>query len=161
MEYHVLHKMMNYYRGFNKVLEEDWQKNAQKIGITSAEQHILWILHFENEATMSKIAQLGLWDISTVMQVVKRLKEKLLVEVQKDSNDRRISYVKLTEKGKTIRKESSLSTFQLQKFVEEYVSKSEANKEKVIGMMDFLKDLNTHFYGEQFSNWVENSGNRF
>lgn len=94
-----MHMMMNYVRGVYKVLEEDWQKSAKALGLTQAEQHILWIVSFEQEATISRIAQLGLWDVSTVMQVIKRLKEKGLVQMLKKDHDRRISYVSLTEEG--------------------------------------------------------------
>ncbi|RBW70633.1 MarR family winged helix-turn-helix transcriptional regulator [Bacillus taeanensis] len=156
-----LHYLLNYLRGINKVFEEDWQKAAKKIGLTQAEQHTLWIVYLEKEVTVTRIAEIGLWDVSTVMQVLKRLKEKELVETKKKSSDRRVSYVYLTEKGKQKQKQSSEGYYQFYEFFEEYRGQDERNKKVLDDALELLKECNRHFHGRDFVNWIEHSGKTF
>ncbi|MBU8907775.1 MarR family transcriptional regulator [Desertibacillus haloalkaliphilus] len=149
-----VHLIMNYTRGLYKILEDDWQKAAQQIGLTLAEQHALWIIYFEQKAPMSRIAEVGLWDLSTVMQIVKRLKEKGLVKTEKDENDLRISYVLLTEKGKQKHEQSKELEIRLDDFVDEYSKQSDETKHFMKQMISFLADANRHFHGEDFIHWV-------
>ncbi|MBB6451944.1 MarR family protease production transcriptional regulator HPr [Salirhabdus euzebyi] len=157
MKINEVHELINYYRGMYKVLEQDWQKSAQDQGITSAEQHILWILHFEKEATMSRIAQLGLWEISTVMQVIKRLTKKGLVDVQKNKKDLRISYVTLTDEGKKVREETQNYTYKITEYLHDFAGRNEENRKLIDQMKEFLLDFNKHFHGEEFSKWVKHT----
>ncbi|WP_158735220.1 MarR family transcriptional regulator [Alteribacillus sp. YIM 98480] len=146
------HSYLNLLRGALKVVEEDWQSAANDLGITQAEQHILWILFMEKKATMSKIAELGLWDLSTVMQIIKRLKSKQLVKIEKNENDLRVSYVTLTEKGEEIRKASSEKTHRFLQFIEEY---GRSNQDFLKHFHLFLQAANSRFHGENFVRWVE------
>ncbi len=151
----VTHLLINLLRGTYKVLDEDWQKSAQKIGLTQSEQHLLWIVYFEKKAPMSRIAEVGLWDLSTVMQVIKRLKHKGLVQTIKDENDLRVSYVMLTEEGEQKRVQSTEFTYKITEYVMNYYSQSEENKQFIEQMVTFYKDLNQHFHGKEFINWIE------
>jgi MarR family transcriptional regulator, protease production regulatory protein HPr len=153
------HMMINYMRGVYKVLEEDWQKSAKTIGLTQAEQHILWIVSLEEDITISKIAYYGLWDVSTVMQVIKRLKDKGLVKLEKKNDDRRISYVYLTEKGIEKHKDSKSFNCQIYNFLQEWLE--DGNKQEFYkDLIQLHKDLNKHFHGEEFVDWVEDTGKR-
>lgn len=152
-----VHLMMNHFRGAYKVLEEEWQKSAREIGLTQAEQHVLWIVSLEREATITRIAELGLWDVSTVMQVVKRLKEKGFILVKKKENDRRISYVELTKAGNEKRKQSEQYKYKLYDFVKGFNSESKENAEFLEQLVSFYEQVNQHFYGREFVNWVDST----
>jgi MarR family transcriptional regulator, protease production regulatory protein HPr len=152
-----VHLIMNHFRGAYKVLEEEWQKSAKQIGLTQAEQHIIWIVSLEKEATITRIAELGLWDVSTVMQVVKRLKEKGYIVVKKKTSDRRISYVVLTESGNEKKKESEQHTYRLYDFIKKFLNKSEKNATFLGQMLHFYEEVNQHFYGREFVNWIDST----
>jgi MarR family transcriptional regulator, protease production regulatory protein HPr len=152
-----LHIMVNYMRGVYKVLEDDWQKSAKKIGLTQAEQHVLWISSLEKDITISKIANYGLWDVSTVMQVIKRLKDKGLVTLEKKDDDRRISYVYLTEEGKVKQKLSMNFNCKIYGFLQNWLQEGD-KQEFYKNLIQLHRDLNEHFHGEEFVEWVEETG---
>ncbi|MDQ0299551.1 MarR family protease production transcriptional regulator HPr [Salibacterium salarium] len=149
------HSYLNLLRGILKVMEEDWQKSAQDLGITQAEQHILWILYMESQATMTKIADIGLWDLSTVMQIIKRLREKKLVKIEKNENDLRVSYVSLTNKGEEIRRVTAEQPHQLLNFIEQYGNNSDEHMQELEDFHRFLEEINLQFHGKEFVDWVK------
>ncbi|MFB5661546.1 MarR family transcriptional regulator [Alteribacillus sp. HJP-4] len=149
------HTLLNLFRGMHKVIEEDWQNSAKQLGITQAEQHILWIIHMEKKATMSRVAEIGLWDLSTVMQIVKRLKEKQLVTTVKNDNDLRVSYVLLTGKGKKVREASSELGHRVLEFIENFFEESNENKMFLDNLHHFLREANKEFHGNDFVQWVD------
>ncbi|WP_245893864.1 MarR family winged helix-turn-helix transcriptional regulator [Salsuginibacillus halophilus] len=145
------HKYLNMFRGAYKVLEEDWQRSAREIGLTLAEQHTLWIIQIEGKATMSRVAEVGLWDLSTVMQMMKRLKEKGLVQTSKNEEDLRVSYVVLTTLGEEKVEASKGFTHRLENFLDN----CEANEEDLTYIYEFLRRINQTYHGDGFINWVE------
>ncbi|MBN8208183.1 BlaI/MecI/CopY family transcriptional regulator [Bacillus sp. NTK071] len=149
------HKLMNYMRGTYKVLENEWQKNAREIGLTQAEQHVMWIVYLEKEITITRISEIGLWDVSTVMQVLKRLKNKAFVKLEKKANDRRVSYVSLTDVGLEKVDASTQYSYSVMNYLDEYREKSEEHAEFLKEMYQFQMDFNKHFHGSEFVNWVE------
>ncbi len=155
MDYHSIHQMLNYFRATYKVIEEDWQKSAQEVGITQSEQHMLWIIYFEKKVSMSHIAKVGLWDLSTVMQVIKRLKTKGLVQTIKDENDLRISYVMLTPEGEKKREATSKIMYRFGDFINEYANESEEHKQRLEAALNFVQDMSKHFYGQDYIQWVD------
>jgi MarR family transcriptional regulator, protease production regulatory protein HPr len=158
MEKSYLHVIINLVRGLHKTLEHDLENAAKHYGLTAAEHHILCIVFVEKEATMTQIAEKGLWDVSTVMQVIKRLKEKNLVTSSKRPNDRRITYVKLTEKGLEIQKQSFIHEYRLFNYIEEKLENgSELDQKEAEVVLKFFKELNEHFNGQEFTNWIFNS----
>lgn len=146
------HLILNYFRGVAKIVEEDWQRAAKSAGLTQAEQHTLWIIFFEGGASITKIAKYGLWDRSTVMQVVKRLKEKGLVYIEKDEQDLRVSYVKLTEEGKKRRAQTREVNYDFLNFIEK--TKTE-DPDGFDNLVNFLEKINRNYYGDDFIEWVE------
>ncbi|WP_078597038.1 MarR family transcriptional regulator [Evansella clarkii] len=146
------HLLLNYIRGIGKVLEEEWQQNAKALGLTLAEQHIMWIVHSKEKISVSHIAKIGLWDRSTVMQVIKRLQEKKLVRMLKDERDLRITYIELTEEGKLKRNQSKEKDFELFSFLNEY---QKENEEFIEELIRFHREVNLHFHGREFVDWVE------
>ena len=146
------HLVMNYFRGVAKAVEEDWQRAAHSVGLTQAEQHTLWVIFFEGRASVSTIAKYGLWDRSTVMQVVKRLKEKGLVYIEKDEKDLRVSYVMLTDEGKKRRADTRKANYDFLNFIEK---QSEEDREGFSNLLKFLEKINRNYYGDEFIEWVE------
>ncbi|TLS36405.1 winged helix DNA-binding protein [Pseudalkalibacillus caeni] len=155
MGYSKEHIYMNYIRGAYKVLESDWQKHAREIGLTQAEQHVLWIASIEKEATITRISEVGLWDVSTVMQVLKRLKDKGLIEMHKKESDRRISYVTLTDQGWEKKEASKAFSYKIFDYIHDFVNESEENEQLFQCVVKFTRELNRHFYGNDFTHWVE------
>lgn len=151
------HIMMNYLRGTYKALEEEWQKSARNIGLTQAEQHVLWIVELEKEATITRIANIGLWDVSTVMQVINRLKQKGYLKLIKKSTDRRVSYAVLTEEGHKKQQETAEFSYKLYDYLAEYAKQSTDNEKFLQQMVSFHRDLNLHFHGNEFIDWTEKS----
>ncbi len=151
--------MLNYFRATYKVVDEDWQKSAQEVGITQSEQHMIWIIYFEKKVSMSQIAKVGLWDLSTVMQVIKRLKTKGLVQTIKDENDLRISYVMLTPAGEEKRKETSEFSYRFSEYIMDYLNHNEEQRKRLEGAFLFVKDFCKHYHGHDFVQWVERTSN--
>jgi MarR family protease production transcriptional regulator HPr len=151
------HFIMNHWRGVFKILEQDWQSAANKIGLTMAEQQVIWIVHVEKEVTMTAIAELGLWDVSTVMQVVKRLKEKNLVSTHKMPHDRRISYVELTTTGKEKVDESKQISYRFFDYLRSLEESGADGQAFVTQLLFRQQEMNEHFHGKKFTEWVEKS----
>lgn len=153
-----LHAMLNYFRGASKVIESDWQTVANSVGLTQAELHTLWMVYFEGRASITTIANHGLWDRSTVMQVVKRLKEKGLVTVEKDDQDLRVSYVILTEEGKKRQSSTATAEFGFFNFLHELRLEDEEGYNKFIS---FIELFNKKYHGEEYCEWVNKTAEQF
>lgn len=153
-----LHAMLNHFRGASKVIDIDWQKTAQSVGLTQAELHTLWMVYFDGRASITTIANHGLWDRSTVMQVVKRLKGKGLVTVEKDDHDLRVSYVVLTEEGKKRQMSTAHAEFESLNFINELRQEDEEGFKK---LMSFIIKFNSKYHGEKYVQWVEETAKVF
>ncbi|RXI99551.1 MarR family transcriptional regulator [Anaerobacillus alkaliphilus] len=153
-----LHAMLNHFRGASKVIEADWQNVANSVGLTQAELHTLWMVYFEERASITTIANHGLWDRSTVMQVVKRLKEKGLVSVEKDDQDLRVSYVILTEEGKKRQTSTATAEFSFFQFLQELRLEDEEGYYK---LLSFIEKFNRNYHGEEYCEWVEKTAKIF
>lgn len=155
MDQALLHVMINHWRGMYKVLEHDWQKVAKEIGVTASELHVLWILSLEKSAPMTRIAELGLWDVSTVAQMVTRLKKKMLINTTKNKNDRRISYCELTPLGIETVKKSKELPYQFVDFISDQKGDSPNKKELIENLRSFQIEFNRHFHGKEFVEWID------
>jgi MarR family transcriptional regulator, protease production regulatory protein HPr len=153
-----LHAMLNHFRAASKVIDIDWQKAANSVGLTQAELHTLWIVYFDGRASITTIANHGLWDRSTVMQVVKRLKDKGLVTVEKDHNDLRVSYVILTEEGKNRQMSTANAEFGSLYFIQQL---REKDREGFNKFMSFIIEFNKTYHGEDFVEWVDKTAKDF
>lgn len=86
-------------RGLSRAIENSWEAFGRKKGISPAHQHILYLLWYKNELTISRLSQIGLWHISTVTRLVDTLNKKGLVETYHNSQDGRSVLVRLTAQG--------------------------------------------------------------
>ncbi|MCA0993464.1 MarR family winged helix-turn-helix transcriptional regulator [Pseudalkalibacillus hwajinpoensis] len=149
-----LHYIMNHMRAAFKVLDKEWQMAAKDLGITQAEQHILWIVYLEKSITLTKLAELSLLDISTVAQVLTRMTKKDLIIQTKKNQDRRVTYVSLSPEGEKILHTSSTYEYQFWNYMKEM------DPDKRAQFMSIVSDMNKHFYGDSFVKWVEKTSKK-
>ncbi|MGJ9383320.1 transcriptional regulator, SarA/Rot family [Salipaludibacillus sp. CF4.18] len=145
------HRILNYVRGIGKALEDEWQCKAKELGLTFAEQHAMWIIFSKQKISISEIATLGLWNRSTVMQMMTRLAKKEIISMSKDAKDLRVTYVELTEKGDKKREESLHKEFKVLNFIKEKWDNDPVMMEYVA---EFSREFNLHFHGKEFVDWV-------
>ncbi len=85
-----------------KSIEKDWQQWIKPFDLNINEHHILWIAYQLNGASISDVAKFGVMHVSTAFNFSKKLEERGFLEFSKKENDKRNTYIKLTEKGETI-----------------------------------------------------------
>ncbi|WP_257348359.1 MarR family winged helix-turn-helix transcriptional regulator [Pseudalkalibacillus decolorationis] len=146
-----MHVLMNMWRGLYKVLEGDLKESAEKLGLTVAEQHLVWIIFHEKELTVTALSELSLLNISTVTQVLKRLQTKEMISLNKYPQDRRVSYVNLTEHGSDIAKQilTQRDDYRVLGYFDH------AEEDLLTKMNDLQCEMNRFYHGDRFVNWVE------
>lgn len=85
-----------------KSVEKDWQQWIKQYDLNINEHHILWIAYHLKGASISDIAKFGVMHVSTAFNFSKKLEERGLLTFSKKENDKRNTYVELTEKGESI-----------------------------------------------------------
>lgn len=85
-----------------KSIEKDWQNWIKPFNLNINEHHILWISYHLNGATISDVAKFGVMHVSTAFNFSKKLEERGLLFFSKNENDKRNTYIELTEKGKNL-----------------------------------------------------------
>lgn len=94
-EYYILIRMLN------KMIEEENTKMAQKVGLTHPQYFALAIIYYHNRLLVSEIARIGSWHISTTMNLISRLKEKKLIQLEPVEKGKGNEVI-LTELGKEL-----------------------------------------------------------
>lgn len=89
-----------------KTIEKDWQQWIKPYDLNINEHHILWIAYHLKGASISDVAKFGVMHVSTAFNFSKKLEERGLLEFSKKENDKRNTYVQLTEQGESILLES-------------------------------------------------------
>lgn len=85
-----------------KAVEKDWQKWIKPYNLNINEHHILWIAYHLQGATISDIAKFGVMHVSTAFNFSKKLEERGYLQFYKKEEDRRNTYVTVTEKGENL-----------------------------------------------------------
>jgi len=85
-----------------KSIEKDWQQWIKPYDLNINEHHILWIAYHLNGASISDVAKFGVMHVSTAFNFSKKLEERGLLQFSKKENDKRNTYVQLTEQGETV-----------------------------------------------------------
>ncbi|MFS0862514.1 HTH-type transcriptional regulator Hpr [Fredinandcohnia sp. 179-A 10B2 NHS] len=85
-----------------KSIEKDWQQWIKPYDLNINEHHILWIAYHLKGASISEIAKFGVMHVSTVFNFSKKLEERGLLQFSKKENDKRNTYIELTEQGEEI-----------------------------------------------------------
>lgn len=85
-----------------KAVEKDWQAWIKPYQLNINEHHILWIAYHLQGATISDIAKFGVMHVSTAFNFSKKLEERGYLEFYKKEDDRRNTYVSVTEDGENL-----------------------------------------------------------
>ncbi|ULT58073.1 HTH-type transcriptional regulator Hpr [Neobacillus drentensis] len=94
-----------------KSIEKDWQQWIKPYDLNINEHHILWIAYHLNGASISDVAKFGVMHVSTAFNFSKKLEERGLLNFSKKENDKRNTYIQLTDKGEEILLQS-METYQ-------------------------------------------------
>lgn len=85
-----------------KSIEKDWQQWIKPFDLNINEHHILWIAYHLNGASISDVAKFGVMHVSTAFNFSKKLEERGLLKFSKRENDKRNTYIQLTDAGEDI-----------------------------------------------------------
>lgn len=88
-----------------KAVEKDWQEWIKPYDLNINEHHILWIAYHLQGATISDVAKFGVMHVSTAFNFSKKLEERGYLKFFKKEDDRRNTYVAVTEEGEVILQE--------------------------------------------------------
>lgn len=78
---------------------KDWQQWIKPYDLNINEHHILWIAYHLKGASISDVAKFGVMHVSTAFNFSKKLEERELLRFSKRENDKRNTYIQLTDKG--------------------------------------------------------------
>ncbi len=85
-----------------KAVEKDWQQWIKPYDLNINEHHILWIAYHLQGATISDIAKFGVMHVSTAFNFSKKLEQRGYLHFFKKDDDRRNTYVAVTETGEDL-----------------------------------------------------------
>ena len=85
-----------------KAVEKDWQQWIKPYDLNINEHHILWISYHLQGATISDIAKFGVMHVSTAFNFSKKLEQREFLSFYKKDDDRRNTYVSVTQKGESL-----------------------------------------------------------
>ncbi|PLS17521.1 transcriptional regulator Hpr [Bacillus sp. M6-12] len=85
-----------------KSVEKDWQQWIKPYDLNINEHHILWIAYHLNGASISDVAKFGVMHVSTAFNFSKKLEERKLLNFSKKEDDKRNTYIKITDEGEKI-----------------------------------------------------------
>lgn len=85
-----------------KAVERDWQSWIKPYDLNINEHHILWIAYHMKGATISDVAKFGVMHVSTAFNFSKKLEERGLLRFSKRDDDKRNTYVEVTDLGETL-----------------------------------------------------------
>jgi MarR family protease production transcriptional regulator HPr len=93
------HKVAQLSKALWKSVEKDWQAWIKPFDLNINEHHILWISYHLDGASISDIAKFGVMHVSTAFNFSKKLEERGLLHFSKKENDKRNTYICLTNEG--------------------------------------------------------------
>lgn len=139
-----------------KSVEKDWQTWIKPYDLNINEHHILSIAYQLNGASISDVANFGVMHVSTAFNFSKKLEERGLLKFSKKENDKRNTYIYLTEKGESMflsimseYNPNNSSAFSAALPIKELYGKFP----EMIEMMTIVK----HIYGDNFMEIFESS----
>ena len=96
------HRVAQLSKALWKSIEKDWQNWIKPYDLNINEHHILWISYHLNGASISDVAKFGVMHVSTAFNFSKKLEERGLLQFLKKENDKRNTYIQITEEGEKI-----------------------------------------------------------
>jgi MarR family protease production transcriptional regulator HPr len=139
-----------------KSVEKDWQQWIKPYDLNINEHHILWIAYHLKGASISEIAKFGVMHVSTAFNFSKKLEERGFLVFSKKEDDKRNTYIEITEKGEEL----------LLKLMEEYDPESNSVFNGALALRDFygkfpenieLMAILRNIYGQDFIDIFEKS----
>ncbi|MFJ7745638.1 HTH-type transcriptional regulator Hpr [Peribacillus sp. NPDC097295] len=85
-----------------KSIEKDWQQWIKPHDLNINEHHILWIAYHLNGSSISDVAKFGVMHVSTAFNFSKKLEERGLLTFSKKENDKRNTYIEITQEGEKV-----------------------------------------------------------
>jgi len=95
-------KLMQVSKAIWRAAEDDWEQWVKPYGLNVNEHHILCLASNTGEISMSELANLGAMHISTAFNFSKKLENQGYLHLSKRENDKRNTYIKLTESGEQL-----------------------------------------------------------
>ncbi|OIJ16550.1 transcriptional regulator [Anaerobacillus alkalilacustris] len=96
------HKVAQLSKALWKSIEKDWQNWIKPFDLNINEHHILLIAYQLEGASISDVAKFGVMHVSTAFNFSKKLEERGLLTFSKKQNDKRNTYICLTDEGEKL-----------------------------------------------------------
>lgn len=143
-----------------KAVEKDWQQWIKPYDLNINEHHILWISYHLKGASISDVAKFGVMHVSTAFNFSKKLEERGYLTFSKRNDDKRNTYVELTETGTALIIEMNENYHQTQHSV---LDGSLALKDLYGRFPEFLDVMAVirNIYGDDFIDIFERSFKNF
>ncbi|WP_096201478.1 HTH-type transcriptional regulator Hpr [Bacillus sp. FJAT-45350] len=154
------HKVAQLSKALWKSVEKDWQAWIKPYDLNINEHHILVIAYQLEGASISDIAKFGVMHVSTAFNFSKKLEERGYLTFSKRENDKRNTYIYLTDEGKEL----------LLKTLEDYNPSSYSVYSGALPIKDLygkfpefseLMSIVRHIYGQDFMTIFEKSLEKF
>ena len=108
------------------------QEDLEKLGLTPPQLYVLATIGFAGRMPFNEIGAEMMVTVSNLTGIVDRLGEKGLVVRQRDTHDRRVVHVMLTDKGTELY-DSSIPSFE--KFLSEFFSPLNKTEQKELAVL--------------------------
>ncbi|ASF38707.1 MAG: HTH-type transcriptional regulator Hpr [Halobacillus sp.] len=150
------HKMAQLSKALWKAIEKDWQEWAKPFELNINEHHILWIAYHLKGASISEISKFGVMHVSTAFNFSKKLEKRGLLQFSKRENDKRNTYIELTDDGNELL-EATLSEYNPE---DNSVLRGSLPMTEMYGKLPEFLDLSAlikEIYGEEYMEILERS----
>ena len=147
-------RMMQLSKALWKSIEKDWEQWIKPYDLSINEHHILWIAYYLRGASISEIAKFGVMHVSTAFNFSKKLEEREYLQFSKKENDKRNTYIQLTEKGE----ELLLKLFEGYDPLQNSVCKGVLPLQQLYGKFPDMIEMMTsvrNVYGDDFMEFLE------
>ncbi len=112
---------------FNLISNKNLQESLEKLSLTPPQFYVLASIGYSGRLPFGEIGVKMMVTVSNLTGIVDRLEEKSLVVRERDKHDRRVVYVRLTDKGKKLYK---VSVANFEESVAEFFSPLDKSQQK-------------------------------
>lgn len=153
-------RIVQFSKALWKSVEKDWQASIKPFDLNINEHHILWIAYQLDGASISDLAKFGVMHVSTAFNFSKKLEKRGLLRFSKKEEDKRNTYIYLTEEGLDL----FLQTIENYEPAKYGVHEGALPLKELYGKFPELSELLSiirHVYGSQFVDAFEESLSKF
>jgi MarR family protease production transcriptional regulator HPr len=122
--------------------------------ISTAQQHVLFILSNNKPINITQISKIGCWHVSTVSRLLKPLIQQQYVKMYHVQSNQKIKFVEITERGQRLLEEILTILVNTEDFPFDLSSYS---KEEMNQFLSLGLDILQKQKGSEFSHWVKES----